>query len=324
MVKKPKSPPKIAQRHCVNGYVYTYDDAGRLCLDVENRERIVLLFDLRTYGEGLHVGALGWTIPETSDGYTFADVLFDTGQKLRLKQYSFERVTLESANAVAQQFVEQNLNTRFDADPLVAATCRKAWISKYYSEYLTLSETIVKGVGDQELYAFTFPTLMELATLKGDELYPVKVGFSKDLTAGAFGRIRSQIFEKAGFPEKPIVLLVFKTWDGQHLEKQIHRRLRLLGRRATGSLGREWFKTSTAELLRIIDECDLAVLPPDRLITGARETIEEGFTGLMENGATIEMRMIPGEAAFSIRIRNKEDESEKRDKPEQKRRSSLD
>lgn len=179
MAKKAKPLPRVAQRECDAGIVHTYDSGGRLCLDIENRERIVLVHDLRTYGDGLHIGALGWTIPETTDGYTFADVLFDTGQKLRLKRYAFERVTVEAANTVAAELVSRNRNTRFDADPGVAASCREDWIAKYYGDYLTLFETIVKGVGDQELYAFTFPSLIELARLKGQDHYPVKIGFQK-------------------------------------------------------------------------------------------------------------------------------------------------
>ncbi|MBN2293315.1 MAG: hypothetical protein JXM70_12870, partial [Pirellulales bacterium] len=180
MARKTKPLPKVATCEIVDGYLHTYDAGGRLCLDIENRERIVLVHDLRTYGEDLHIGALGWTIPETTDGYTFAEIIFDTGQKLRLKRYAFERVTVECAKAVADQLIADNRNTRFDADPAVAASCREDWIAKYYGEYLTLSETIVKGIGDQELYAFTFPSLIELATVKGDEHYPVKVGFSKN------------------------------------------------------------------------------------------------------------------------------------------------
>ncbi len=303
MATKSKPLPKISRREIVNGYLHTYDIGGRLCLDVENRERIVLVHDLRSYGAELHIGALGWTISETTDGYTFADVIFDAGQKLRLKRCAFQRVTEDSVRAVADELIVQNRNTRFDADPLVAATCRESWIAKYYGEYLTISETIFKGVGDQDLYAFTFPSLIELATVRRDEHYPVKVGFSKNSCDGAFGRIRSQIVERAGFPEKPKVLLVFSTWDGRHLETQVHKRLRSLGRRSPASLGREWFLTSTAELLRTIDECGLAELPPDRVITGADKTIEEGFVGLMADGATIEMGMVPGQAAVSIGIR---------------------
>jgi len=323
LATKPKPLPKVAKREIVDGYLHTYDAGGRLCLDIENRERIVLVHDLRTYGDGLHIGALGWTIPETTDGYTFTDVTFDTGQRLRLQRYAFERVTVESAKAVADKLIAHNRNTRFDVDSVVAASCREKWIAQYYGEYLTLSETIVKGIGDQELYAFTFPSLIELATVRGDEHYPVKVGFSKNSSDGAFGRIRSQILEKAGFPEKPNVLLVFRTWDGRHLETQVHKRLRSLGRRLPVSLGREWYMTSTGELLQTIDECDLAELPSDRVITGADETIEEGFSRLMADGATIEMSMVPGQAAVSIAIRYPNEKAEQSDDPERKRRSGL-
>lgn len=313
---KQKPLPKIAQRDVVDGFLHTYDSGGRLCLDVENRERIVLVNDLRAYGAELHLGALGWTIPETTDGYTFADIDFDTGQKLRLKRYAFERVTVDSEEAIAAELLARNRNTRFDADPLVAESCREEWIAKNYGEYLTLTETVRRGIGDQELYAFTFPSLKELATLKGEDHYPVKIGFSKNSSDGAFGRIRSQILEKAGFPEKAKVLCVFKTWDGRHLETQVHKRLRSLGRKVPHSLGKEWFLTSTAELLRTIDQCEVADLPADRVISGADETIEEGFAGLMAEGATIEMRMVSGQAAVSIGIRYPEKMAEPSDAPE--------
>jgi hypothetical protein len=71
--------------------------------------------------------------------------------------------------------------------------------------------------------------------------------------------------------------------------------------------------TSTAELLRTIDECDLAELPPNRVVTGADETIEEGFVGLMADGVTIEMGMVPGKAAVSIGIRYPKERAEQSD-----------
>jgi hypothetical protein len=315
LAKKSKSLPKIAQRECVEGYLYTFDADGRMCLDVENRERIVLTHDLRVYGDELHIGALGWTLPDTTDGYTFADVLFDTGRKLRLKRYAFERVIPEEADIKATELITRNRQTRFDADPNIAASCKNEWITKYYGEYLTLSEAVFEGVGDQELYAFTFPSLIELAKLKEQPHYPVKVGFSKNGPEGALGRIRSQIFEKAGFPEKPIVLLVFRTWDGRHLETQVHKVLQQLDRKSTDALGREWFVTSAAELRQLINQCTLSDLPVDRIVSGADETLEEGFAGLMANGATIGMVMIPGQAAVSIGIRYPNQEGEPSDAP---------
>ena len=78
--------------------------------------------------------------------------------------------------------------------------------------------------------------------------------------------------------------------------------------------------TSIGELLQMIDQCDLADLPPDRAITGADETVEEGFAGLMADGASIEMGMVPGQAAVSISIRYPSDKAEQTDEPERKPR----
>lgn len=70
--------------------------------------------------------------------------------------------------------------------------------------------------------------------------------------------------------------------------------------------------TSVGELLRTIDQCDLAGLPPNRVVTGADETLEEGFARLMADGATIEMGMVPGQAAVSIGIRYPKEDAEQR------------
>jgi hypothetical protein len=75
------------------------------------------------------------------------------------------------------------------------------------------------------------------------------------------------------------------------------------GRKVSLSLGKEWYLTAIEELLEIIAQCNFADLPPDRVVTGADETIEEGFAGLMAGGATIEMGMVSGQAAVSIGIR---------------------
>jgi hypothetical protein len=300
---KSKQLPAIEQRDAINGIVHAYDRNGRLCLDSANPVRIVLVQDLRVYGESLHIGALGWTAPETTDGYKEVDVQFDTGKRLRLKRYAFERVAVEAEHAVSARLMSQYKNTRFDADPEVAASCRTAWIATHYGPFMSLDQTVIQGEGDQELYAYTFPSLKELAGLKIEPWYPVKVGYSQNSSDGAYGRIRSQILEKAAYPEKPEVLCVWRTWDGRSLEKQVHQRLRSIGRKVLESLGREWFTTSTAELCQVTSQCELVPFPAQRAVCGADETIEEGFSALMAQGATIEMRMLPGQAAVSIGIR---------------------
>ncbi len=286
----------------------------------------MLVNDLRVYGANLHPGALGWTIPETTDGYSVVDVEFDTGQRLRVKRYAFERVTPETQDSVVSELFTRCKNTRFDADPIVAESRREEWIAEYYSEYLTLTETVRKGIGDQEVYAFTFPSLMELARLKGEDIYPVKIGFSIEC---GLGRIRFQILEKAGFPEKPIVLCLFKTWDGRHLEIQIHKRLRSLGRKIPHSLGEEWFLTTTEELLQTLDQCKLADLPVDRAVIGDSGMAIGGFAEAMAEHATIETKSgaiietTGGQGGLGLRIRYQEKSAEEGDAPESRSQPYL-
>ena len=108
---------------------------------------------------------------------------------------------------------------------------------------------------------------------------------------------------------------MFRTWDGRHLETQVHKVLQQLDRKSTDALGREWFVTSAAELRQLINQCTLSDLPVDRIVSGADETLEEGFAGLMANGGTIGMGMIPGQAAVSIGIRYPNQEDEPSDAP---------
>ncbi len=304
VAKKPNKRPTIERREVIDGFVHAYDSEGRPCLDSTVSERVVLVQDLRAYGDKLHIGALGWTAPETTDCYKEVDVQFDSGGRLRLKTYAFDRVAVESEHEVVAGLLERYKNTRFDADPEIAAVCRSAWIAESYAPYLGLDATLIQGEGDQELYGFTFPSLKELAHLKGEHSYPVKLGYSQDPFEGALGRIRSQISEKAAYPERPEVLFVFRTWGGRKLEQQVHQRLRQLGRKIPTSLGKEWFTTSTSEVCEILSQCQLPSPSPHRAVGGSGETIEEAFSDLTANGGVIETGHIPGEAGVYLRIRD--------------------
>jgi hypothetical protein len=234
------------------------------------------------------------------------DVEFDSGQRLRVKSYIFERIAPGTEETTVASLLTRYKNTRFDADPKVAESCREEWTVKTYGPTFSLSATIQRGVGDQEVYAFTYPSLKELAQLRGDCFYPVKVGYSKDSWEGCYGRIKAQILENAAYPEKPEVLCIWRTWDGRHLEKQVHRKLRACNRKVTTSLGTEWFLSSLAELLEIIERCDFAELPTDRVVIGASDTIAEGFAEFMAEGATIEMSSKG--SALRIAIRHPEND----------------
>jgi hypothetical protein len=234
------------------GYIDTFDKNGRACLDGTISCRVVLINDLRKYGKGLHIGQLGWTVEGTTDGYKWIEVAFDTGQRLMVLSFGIQRIVPEKAGLISEDLIAKNRNTSYDADIVVAEKCHHDWKLNHYGKYIVLGEMTLQGEGDQELYAFTFPSLQELAELKGSAQYPVKIGYTKETEAGALGRIRGMILDEAGYPEKPVLLIVHRTWDGHGLETQVHRKLRNLDRKLANSLGKEWFFTSKSELLEIL------------------------------------------------------------------------
>jgi hypothetical protein len=289
------------------GYIHTFDKNHRTCWDNTAAARVVLVKDLRRYGKELHIGQLGWTVSGTTDGYQAIDVEFDTGQRLSVRLpfgvTPIERVAPARAKEMSQALIQKCRNTRFDADRAVAEKCRQEWMHQSYGQFISLTEMTVAGEGDQELYAFTFSSLRELAILKGQDQYPVKIGFSKESDAGALGRIRGQITEAAAYPERPILLHVQRTWDGRDLERQVHRNLRELGRKAVHSLGTEWFLTSKPELLAILQRCSPAAYKVSRPVTGTDETLEEGISGLLAQGATVEFGTAPESAGVRMSIK---------------------
>lgn len=289
------------------GYIHTFDKNERQCWENTAATRVVLVQDLRRYGKGLHIGQLGWTVPGTTDGYKAIDVEFDTGQRLSVRLpfgvSPIERVVSERAMEISQVLIQKYRNTRFDADCEVSEKCRQEWIHQNYGEYVTLTEMTVSGDGDQELYAFTFPSLRELARLKGELQYPVKIGYSKKCDAGAIERVRQQITEAAAYPEKPVLLHVQRTWDGRDLEKQVQRMLRELERKVVHSLGKEWFLTAKPELLEILERCACAPYNVGRPVSGADDIFEGGIGGLLNQGATVELSMDPESACIRMNLK---------------------
>ncbi len=170
------------------GCVYCYDQNGRLCWDMTQRERVVLVEDLGRYAPGLHVGQLGWTVPDTCDGYKWVDVEFDNGVRLSVLTYGLERVLPERAQSISDEMIANNRNTIHDADPAVAEKQRADYVLCTYGAYVDSERALRLGGGPEELYAFTFPSLRELAALKGEESYPVKIGYTRS-SAGAVARI---------------------------------------------------------------------------------------------------------------------------------------
>jgi len=179
----------IVERHVdETGRVRCYDQNGRLCWDMTSRERVVLVEDLRRYAPGLHVGQLGWTVPDTCDGYKWVEVEFDNGVRLPVLTYGLERVLPERAQSISDEVIAKNRGTMHDADPVVTEQQRTQHVYSTYSAYVAAGNVLRLGSGPEELYAFTFPSLRELAALKGEEFYPIKVGYTRD-SAGAIARV---------------------------------------------------------------------------------------------------------------------------------------
>jgi hypothetical protein len=300
MAKKSKYDGIIVKRVVDDqGFVHAYDKNDRACWGGDEPERVVLTHDLRKYAAGLHIGQLGWTVPETTDSYKWIDVVFDNGVQLPILVYGIERVVAERAAAIAMGLIEKNRNTRFDADPVVAERCYREWIKGEHSGWVNADETVELGNGDEEVYAFTFPSLQELAGLKGAARYPVKIGYTADKDAGAIQRIRSLMIEADAFPERPALLLVCRTWDGRALEASIHAELRRRERRLVTAPGIEWFMTNEREVAELCQQLGPDVPKPSgKPLSGA----SPGLSDLVAAGGRVELVRYPASACVGIRI----------------------
>ncbi len=300
MAKKNKFDGIVVKRDVDGeGFVHAYDKNDRASWSGDQPERVVLTQDLRKYAPDLHIGQLGWTVPATTDSYKWIDVVFDNGVQLPILVYGIERVIPERAAVIAADMLKTNRNTRFDADPVVAECCYREWIKKEYESWVATDEMVELGYGDEELYAFTFPSLRELASLKGAAHYPVKIGYTVNQDAGAINRIRSQIIEPAAFPERPALLLVCRTRDGHALEALVHAELRRRDRRLATAPGREWFMTNKGEVADLCKQLGPDVpKPASKPLSGA----SQGLSDLVAAGAQVELVDFPGSACVGIRI----------------------
>lgn len=277
------------------GIVHAYDKNDRACWSGDQRERVVLTQDLRKYAPGLHIGQLGWTVLGTTDAYKWIDVLFDNGVQLPILVYGIERVVPERANAIAADMVRKNRNTRFDADPVVAERCYREWIKREHAAWVNCDQTAELGTGPEEVYAFTFPSLQELAQLKQSSHYPVKIGYSGNQDAGAIQRIRGQIFEAAAFPERPTLLLIYRTWDGRALETLVHAELKRRDRKLATAPGVEWFTTNKSEVTELCTQLGSGVpKPTPKPLSGASPGLAPG--------AEVELVRYPNSAFIGFRI----------------------
>lgn len=259
---KPPKPPKydgiVVTRHTTEeGYTYCQDKTGRICFDSENPQRVVLEKDLRRIAAGLHPGQLGWTVPSALDAYTSAMVQFDNGPLLKVAAWDVRCVAPDAAGRISEGLLSEHRGTPYDADPVVGEELRRKEIHRACGDVVDFSQVQEGGDGSQEIYAFSFQSLRRLAQFEQRPHYPVKIGYTADRDYGAALRVRGFVMEKAGYPERVQLLLVWRTPNGRGLETAIHRWLKAEGRQMREAMSREWFHTNAAEVLGLCQ-----TLPP--------------------------------------------------------------
>ncbi len=103
------------------------------------------------------------------------------------------------------------------------------------------------GTGDETVYCYTFPSLVELAKLKGDKMMPMKIGKT---SFPSLDRVSLQC--GVSNPERPVVPLAIRVENSALYERALHRVLTIWNRWIDDAPGSEWFKTSKTEILSIV------------------------------------------------------------------------
>ena len=247
-LRRPKATQKERDEF---GNIYTRDLSGRPCWDTVQPQRVLLLHDLRMHDARLHAGLLGMTLPEATDGYRFVGVEFDNGARAVCSAVAVQEVAVEYASKRAADLIAANRGTRFDADPTVADIEHQRWLIDTFSKTLDFLETEWTGTGLEEVYAYSYESLRELARIRHEDCFPIKIGWSGNGITPSLTRISQQVFGP-GIPERPLVLAVHRTRNGRALEKFLHQHLKAHGAHKKDAIGSEWFMTSVDAFRQIV------------------------------------------------------------------------
>lgn len=99
------------------------------------------------------------------------------------------------------------------------------------------------GTGDESVYMYYFSSDKELAELKGNNVYPCKIGKSN---GDPVNRIMAQL--GTSNHEMPILAFVMQTDSSSVLENVLQGILRLQNKMISGGVGKEWFMTSPEQI----------------------------------------------------------------------------
>lgn len=113
------------------------------------------------------------------------------------------------------------------------------------------------GHGAELVYFYSFPAYRELASLRNEEKFPIKIGMS---SRPVFDRI----FEQLGTsnPEWPVVLMAIRCDDARRIERVLHELLSLQYAHIEDSPGNEWFLTSLDEIVSLLSSVAPALIQP--------------------------------------------------------------
>jgi hypothetical protein len=117
---------------------------------------------------------------------------------------------------------------------------------KNTSKYKVLKEIDAIDFGDETLYVWWHPETEELATIKKDKTWAMKIGMHTSRRADK--RIEEY---KTSIPYKPIIGLLVYCKKSRVLERTIHNNL-TNRKRKIGEAGDEWFITNVSEIEEIL------------------------------------------------------------------------
>jgi hypothetical protein len=275
--RKIKRPKKIVSQTDERGLITLWNETQRPCIDDRLAMRVVLVADLRRSHPKLKPGVLGRTVPNTSDYYRYAVVQFDNGVTEAVSISAVQPVVDKAAEAFAKVLRKSIIGSRFDWDDEVAWRQIHKWEDETYRGRLDISKTIRSGSGPHELYAYTFPSLIALASLRKEKVFPVKIGYTGVAyeLAPSLTRIDGQLGDSASRFEAATVLGVWNTRNGRTLESKVHKHFRDKGRRVKSAIGQEWFLTNTQELRRLVEKYGPSIKPSGVPINGPSPALQQ-------------------------------------------------
>ncbi|MCG2623002.1 GIY-YIG nuclease family protein [Arthrobacter sp. I2-34] len=106
-----------------------------------------------------------------------------------------------------------------------------------------------EGEGSGCVYVYYFPSYKELAGLRKEARWPVKVG----MTSARDSRVRVANQQGTAMPEAPVVAYAWLTDTPRKLEQTLHAILSLRGLQLADAPGAEWFLSSPNEVKAIVD-----------------------------------------------------------------------